>query len=220
MKHGITQIATGGILTLAGMITCHASAATISLYEADGTFLTGAPAGFTFSGFAGGAVTESATSLTIDASSFGGLGRDLAQVDFDASQYQLRIVYRILDGNEAANFRIILRDNDGDDSAPGQGTEDHQIFIDTSFATPLNDGSGFSEQFSPLNSVFTDTSFGFTNGGDGTLNPGLNQWQLQSSFNSTDRLYIEVQSVELIPEPASAALMTAGLLTIGLRRRK
>ncbi|MEM1026822.1 MAG: PEP-CTERM sorting domain-containing protein [Planctomycetota bacterium] len=206
------------LLAACAGISPGAEATSITLYEADGTFFTGAPAGFDFSGFDNN-VTETASSLIIDASSFGGLGRDLPQTDFDASEYQLRIVYRLLSGNEAADFRIILRDNDGDDSAPGQGTEDHQIFIDTSFASPLNDGSGFSEQFSPLNSVFTDKSFGFTNGGDGTLNPGLNQWQLQSAFGSTDRLHIEVQSVELIPEPGSLALLGVGFGALALRRR-
>ncbi|MEM8782331.1 MAG: PEP-CTERM sorting domain-containing protein [Planctomycetota bacterium] len=209
------------VAAVAAWVVClspQTSAANLSLYEGDGMFLTGAPAGFAFGGFSGN-VTETISSLTIDASSFGGIGRDLTQTDFDASEYQLRIVYRLLPGNEAEDFRVVLRDNDGDDSAPGQGTEDHQIFIDTSFATPLNDGSGFSEQFSPLNSVFTDKSFGFTNGGDGALNPGLDQWQLQSAFGGTDRLHLEVRSVELVPEPGSAALLGAGLTAFVLRRR-
>ena len=218
MLNTLPHLATGGIFSAALIAGTAVHAANIPLYTADGTFFSSAPAGFTFGAFAGN-VTESATSLTIDATGFGGLGRDLAVVDFDPANYQIHLIYRLLAGNEAADFRIILRDTDGDDSAPGTGREDYQFFVDTTFATPL--GNGFSEQFVPLNAVFRQQSFNSTNDGDGVLNPGLDQWQLQSAFGSNARLNLELASVELreIPEPASAALIAALGILASRRRR-
>lgn len=212
------QIATGCVLAL--VVAGSASAQNVSLYEGDGAFSTSVPGGFTYDSFVAG-VTESPTSLTIDVSAFGGLGRDLAApVAVDESTALVRLEYRVLDNNAAGDFRIILRDNDGDDSAPGLGTEDHQLFVDMSFASPLGDGSGFSEQFVPLNPVFRAQSFGFSNDGDGALNLGLDQWQLQSAFGSTTRLNIEVRTVEIVPEPASLGLALTGLALVAGRRRR
>ncbi|MEM7625147.1 MAG: PEP-CTERM sorting domain-containing protein [Planctomycetota bacterium] len=212
------RIATGCVLCLG--IAASASAQNVSLYEGDGAFFTSVPGGFTFDSFATG-VTESPTSLTVDVSAFGGLGRDLtAPVTVDETTASVRLEYRVLDNNEAADFRVILRDNDGDDSAPGLGTEDHQLFVDMSFASPLNDGSGFSEQFVPLNPVFRAQSFGFANDGDGVLNLGLDQWQIQSAFGSATRLNIEVRSVEIVPEPTTLGFAVAGLALVAGQRRR
>ncbi len=200
-----------------------ARAANVTLFQGDGNFFGGAPGGFAFDAFTGN-VTESPTSLTVDVSAFGGLGRDVTPVDFDADTHQLRIVYRTLANNAANDYRIILRDNDGDDSAPGQGSEDYQFFVDMSFASPLNDGSGFSEQFVPLtesgNPVFRQQAFGFSNDGDTVLNFGLDQWQLQSAFGGTDRLNIEMQLIEIvpIPEPGALGLAAVGLAALLMRR--
>lgn len=211
----------------------HASAANVVLYNGGGGFFSGAPAGFTFDDFSG-AVTETPTSLILDIATdndsanglFGGLGLDIAQADFNASTHQFRIVYRQLQDNAAGDFRLVLRDNDGDDTGPGLGSEDHQFFVDMSFASPLNDGSGFDEQFVLLtefgNPVFRAQSFGFANDGDTILNPGVTQWQVQSAFGGADRLNIEIATIEIIPipEPSAVALLAAGAAGLLHRRRR
>ena len=214
------KFATGCVLALGVVASASASAQVASLYEGDGNFFSSAPAGFSYDSFSTG-LTETPTSLTIDVSAFGGLGRDLVTpVAVDETTDTVRIEYRVLGNNEASDFRIILRDNDGDDSAPGLGTEDHQLFVDMSFASPLGDGSGFSEQFIPIAPVFRAQSFGFANDGDGVLNLGLDQWQLQSAFGATDRLNIEVRLVEIVPEPGTFGLALTGLALAAVRRRR
>ena len=57
----------------------------------------------------------------------------------------------------------------------------------------------FDEQFVNLTDFeFRQQSFGFINDGDEELNYGAVQWNLQSSFGSTDRLALEVKSIELV----------------------
>ncbi|MEM7682776.1 MAG: PEP-CTERM sorting domain-containing protein [Planctomycetota bacterium] len=234
----MTRTATGCIasisaLSAACLLAPGASAANIVLFNGGGDFFSGVPGGFAFEDFAG-AVTETPTSLILDIATdtnaanglFGGLGRDLTQADFDPSAHQFRVVYRQLADNAANDFRIILRDNDGDDSGPGLGSEDYQFFVDMSFAAPLGDGSGFDEQFVPLtlfgNPVFRAQSFGFANDGDTILNPGANQWQVQSPFGGQDRLNIEIATIEIIPipEPASLSALALGATLLGRRRRR
>lgn len=206
-------------VTLSACAMATATQAAVVLYDG-GPFAGSSPGGFSFGGLGGAGLVEGPDTLTLDGSAFGGVGRDLSvPANVDPVGEQVRIVYRILDNNVASDFRIILRDNDGDDSAPGLGTEDHQLFVDMSFASPLGDGSGFSEQFIPIAPVFRAKSFGFTHDGDGVLNPGLDQWQIQSAFSSTDRLNIEVATLEIVPEPATAALIGLGLGLLTARRR-
>lgn len=193
----------------------------ITLFDGGGDFFTGAPAGFTFGDFTGN-VTETPTSLIIDVADFGGVGLDVPETAFDAGNFQFRLVYRELANNAAGSFNLVLQDNDGDDSGPGLGAEQFQYVVDTSFASDLGDGSGFSEQFVPLNSVFRQQVGGFANDGDGIENFGLFQFQVQSSFGSTTPLNIELQTLELvpIPEPGTMALALGGLGLMVARRRR
>lgn len=208
----------------------------VVLYDglAGDDFFGATPGGFTFDDFGGGQVTNSGNSLIIDTATevsagnglFGGVGRDLAApFDFDPEDTSsfFRLEYRVLSTNAAANFNIVLRDQDDADSA-----QDFQYFVDPSFRALLTDGSGFSEQFVPINqaaSVFSQVPGGFTDGGDGVANYGLSQWQIQSQFGSNDRLSIEVRFAEIvtataIPEPGSFALIAAMSCTLVARRRR
>lgn len=193
------------------------SFADVTLYDgaAGDNFFSPAsgPGGFAFADFSP-QITDTGNSLIIDTefdsdsngTRFGGLGRDLSPAaDFDAEAEGtfFRIEYRFLANNAATSFRIVLSDIDDEDSA-----QDFQYFVDPSFATPLDDGSGFSEQFIPIaqgDSVFAQTSFGFTDVGDDVANFGLRQWQIQSGFSDADRLHIEVRLTEIVT--AGAALL-------------
>ena len=154
--------------------------------------------GFTFGSFIFGLV-ETGTSFTVDVEDFGGTGLGFGLTDVDANSTQLRVVYRALKGNVAAQFEVLLQDNDGDDSWPGLGNEEYLYPFPFEAGTPLDDGSGFDQQFVNLTDFeFRQQSFGFINDGDEELNYGAVQWNLQSSFGSTDRLALEVKSIELV----------------------
>ncbi len=223
MTHPKSLIA---LAAISAMTTGSAFAANITLYAGGEDFFGGVPGGFTFDDFNGGQASDTGSSLLIDTATeiapgnglFGGIGRDMAggPVDFDADTDLARIEYRILGGNVAADFRLILSDQD----SPTQA-QDYQYFVDPSFATPLGDGSGYSEQFVGItqsDSIFDQAAFGFV-AGDGVVNYGLRQWQIQSPFGSADRLNIEIRLIEIVPEPTSALLIGAGGLTL-LRRRR
>lgn len=153
---------------------------------------------FTFGSFDTG-LFETGTSFTIDVSDFGGCGRTLGQIDFDADSSQLRVVYQELANNAAPMFEVLLQDTDGDDSGPGLGQEEFIYQVPFANGTPLGDGSGFDEQFIDITGfVFRQMAFGFTNDGDMLLNHGLVQWNLQSSFGATDRLNVEIKSMEIV----------------------
>ena len=175
--------------------------------------------GFTFDSFDGN-VTETADSVIIDVSGFGGMGNGLALQDIDATTHLLKITLRTVAGNVAGDFRIILVDEDGDDSGPGLGNEDYQFLFslagvgETDFVT-------LEQKLDDPGPVFRQKSFGSTNDGDSVQNYGLVLWQLQSAFGSTDRLHIEVDKIEIveIPEPGSLGLIGLGLLSLISRRR-
>ena len=162
---------------------------------------------YTFDSFDTG-LTETGNSMLIDVSAFGGAGASVSPTtDINAFSSGLRIVYRVLSNNTAPAFTISLQDNDGDDTGPGMGTEEYQYNFDTAAGIPLNDGSGFSEQVIPLFDFdFRQKAFGFDNDGDQTLNFGLVQWQIQSTFDSTLVLNIEVRNIQVIDVNADCAI--------------
>ncbi len=172
------------------------------------------PGGFDFSDFTGQTV-DTGSSLIIDTMTdldsrdglFGGLGRDLDPIpSFDSSTHNIRIEYRLLGNNEANNFRFVFVD---DDQNAAGAAEDWQYYVDPSFATPLDDGSGFMEQFVPLGLigmvddpddaiVFRQIAFGAAADGDMIPNYDLRQWQIQSEFNNPLPLHLEVRLVEVL----------------------
>ncbi|MEM9411390.1 MAG: hypothetical protein AAGA30_09770, partial [Planctomycetota bacterium] len=175
---------------------------TIEIVGAESVFIyngcAGDSVGFTFDSFIFG-LNETGTSFTVDVESFGGTGLGFGLTDVDANTAQLRVVYRALKGNVAAQFEVLLQDNDGDDTGPGLGNEEYLYPFPFEGGSPLGDGSGFDEQLVALTDfAFRQQSFGFINDGDEELNYGAVQWNLQSSFGSTDRLALEVKSIELV----------------------
>lgn len=186
---------------------------------------------FAFDDFgAVGAVTDGPTSLILDVIDsngsngvFGGVGVDFVvedapgsgtfvPQDFDPATHQFELNVKILDANEATGLNATMIDDDGAGTA-----DDHQFNFDLS-GVPA-DGQFHLLTASLLSPGFTQTAFGFT-AGDGMVNPGLRQIQIQSQFGSTGRLNVEVdflRIVQTVPEPSSAALL--GLALCCVRRR-
>ncbi len=158
---------------------------------------------FTFGTFSDvGAVDVSGPTILINqvTTGGGGIGFNGLNVPFEAEDYQIEIEARLLPGNTAAQFNLVLGDDDGDDSAPGLGAEDYNFFIDTdNFNT-----SGFTTFTIPLGSGSeTDfvTQFGSTNPGDGLQNFGLSQMQIQSSGVDPGVLGIEILRFSIVAQP-------------------
>lgn len=174
---------------------------------------------FTFDDFsAPGAVTTTATSIVLDivdgnASNgvFGGVGVDFLQRDFDPALTDLEIRLQVLPDNEATEIRIAYRDLDG-----GGAADEHIFSFDISSLTPLDGFVTLSQNMAiPL---FTQGAFGFA-AGDGTQNPELDQFQIQSVFASQGRLNVEIDYVQIVPEPST--LLAGSLLGAAtLLRRK
>ncbi|MEM8944026.1 MAG: hypothetical protein AAGD11_02505 [Planctomycetota bacterium] len=132
-----------------------------------------------------------------------GYGFNGQNIDFDASTHALEIEARLLGDNAADRFRILLSDNDGDDTMPFTGTEDYVYFVDTS---DFN-ASDFSTLTIPLGSGTEDgvqNQFGSNNAGDGLQNFGLNRVALQSLAEDINeapngKLAIEIASIKIVP---------------------
>lgn len=175
---------------------------------------------FTFAGFDGAAVTDGLASLTIDATAFGGVGVDYPQRNFNPSQATGVLRLRVLEGNAATSLNAVLVESDIEEIGGNTG-EQYGLIFSLSNLTPAD---GFVTLSTPLSSAI---SFGGAFGrdpGNGTLDPGLYQVQLQSPFGATDRLHVEVDyfqinSNEEVPEPAAWVLATFGGLIAVLRRR-
>jgi hypothetical protein len=174
---------------------------------------------FTFDDFAPpGAVTDGATSLILDVSDstgsngvFGGVGVDYLQRDFDPDFAFWELRLKILENNEASAIRTTYRDNDGGDPV---GADEHVFEFDLS-GVPM-DGEFHTLTLPLSNVLFTQRAFGF-DANDTLQNPGLNQMQIQSPFDSTGRLHVEVdfaRIVTTIPEPSSIALLAVGGLAL------
>lgn len=183
---------------------------------------------FTFDDFgAAGALTDGPDSIILDvvdsnASNgvFGGVGvdyvletphgsGDFAPQNFDASGHRWEMRLRILDNNEATSIRTTLIDVDG------PGTADEHVYQFDLSGVPA-DGA-FHLLTLPVDTpLFTQGAFGFS-AGDGVVNPGFRQLQIQSEFGSTGRLNVEIDFVRIVPEPNSAFLLL--LATTGAFRR-
>ncbi|MEM7754886.1 MAG: GC-type dockerin domain-anchored protein [Planctomycetota bacterium] len=189
---------------LACLLAGAAAAKAQTLAEFEGMF--SANGGFTFGTFDTGLV-ENANSVTIDVTAFGGAGNGVGEIAFDPGATQLRVRARRLAGNVAESFRVVLVDNDGDDSAAGLGDEDW-IWR---FSTDDFNETDFTDVVIPLSAPQLSRVQGFatTNDGDEALNPGLTQWQIQSSLNGTDRLHIEVDEIVLEPVAPDATYVLA-----------
>lgn len=188
---------------------------------------------FTFDDFgAAGAVTTTADAIVLDvvdtnASNgvFGGVGVDFVledppasgtfvPQDFDASTHEWRLSVKLLPGNAATGLNATFIDDDGAGSA-----DDHQFNFDL---TGVPADGQFHLLTVPADSPgFTQGGFGFTPG-DGIVNPGLRQIQIQSQFGSTGRLNVEIDFLQIapvIPEPTSVFLLGAGATLLATRRR-
>lgn len=180
---------------------------------------------FTFGGLGGGAVTDGPTSLIIDASSFGGIGVDyviespptsgmFVPQNFDPTTHRLEMRIKLLEGNAAAGINAGMVDDDGAGAA-----DDHQFGF--SLAGVPMDGQFHIITASLLTPSFTGTAFGFT-AGDGVVNPGFRQMQIQSQFGSSARLHVEVDYLQIaeIPEPAAAVLSLVAVAGLATRRQR
>ena len=188
---------------------------------------------FTFGDFgAAGAVTESAEGIVLDITDttpgngvFGGLGVDFVledppasgtfvPQDFDPATHEWQLNVKILPGNAATGINSTFIDDDGAGTA-----DEHQYNFDLT-GVP-NDGQFHLVTAALTSPGFTQTAFGFT-AGNGQVDPGLRQIQIQSQVGSTGRLNVEVdflRIVPIIPEPASMLLLSFAALTPAVRRR-
>ncbi|TWT47716.1 hypothetical protein [Botrimarina hoheduenensis] len=187
---------------------------------------------FTFDDFGGGAVTETATSLVFDVSDnnasngvFGGVGVDYVVENppgsmtfvpqhFDAATHQWELRVKLLPNNAAGALRAVFIDDDG------AGTADEHQYEFNLLSVP-NDGE-FHVLTLPLSTpLFSQGAFGFTLG-NGAVDPGLRQIQIQTPFGSTGRLNVEVDYLRItpsIPEPASLGGVLISMMILGQRRR-
>lgn len=186
--------------------------------------------GFTFEDFgAPGAVTVGPTSITLDITDvggntgvFGGVGvdflvetspgsDDFVPQDFNTTGMFWEMRVKLLSNNAATGINTTFVDDDGAGSA-----DEHQYSFDLT-GVP-NDGEFHIVTAAFDSPGFTQDAFGFTSG-NGQVDPGLRQIQIQSQFGSTGRLNVEIDFVQIVPEPTSAALLLVAAGAMGLRRR-
>jgi len=150
----------------------------------------------------------------------GGMGFNQLDFDFDAEDHQLEIEAKLLPGNAAQNFHILLGDKDGDQFLGGGagdlGSEDFLFKVPTTAFDP----NGFSTFTIPLGSgseSFSIPSFpgpGSNNGGDGLQNFDLSAIQIQlvgpgdpndpNSNGDLGFLAIEIARVAVVESPGLA----------------
>ncbi|MCS6771943.1 MAG: PEP-CTERM sorting domain-containing protein [Kiritimatiellae bacterium] len=131
----------------------------------------------------------------------GGAGVTLSSpVTFDPSQYEVRVSARIAPGNAASGFNVIIQTSPTD-------------LWGYYFPATLFNSSTFTTSSIPLNSPT------FTNGNPDFLNVGLNEFQVQGDFSSSDRFAFEFEDLRLVPEPGTLLLLSAGAVILGLIRR-
>lgn len=163
------------------------------------------PASFDFGTFQDpGVVDQSGDSFVIDTTQSptpgegGGLGFSGLNVDFEAFEHAIEIEARLLPGNDATSFNLLMGDVDGDDSGPTLGSDDVIYTVDTA---QFNE-SDFTTVTIPLGTGTESnnvTTFGFTNGGDNIQNFGLSQLQIQvDADNTVDGLAIEIARFSIV----------------------
>lgn len=141
----------------------------------------------------GGIISIDAMDFNSDGDYFGGAGADLV-ADFDVNTTTLDVTVQVGPDNLASAFRVTLKDGDGDNMGT-PAADEHVFEFDISGLSPVD---GFVTLSTPLNlgPLFTQGAFG-GDPGDGIQNYGLQQVQVQSVFGVTDRLQIDIESVQL-----------------------
>ena len=164
-----------------------------------------------------GVVTETDDSVVFQAAGFGGAGRGMVgETAIDEQIYQLRVTARLLPGNSATQFRVVLADSDGDDSAEGLGTENWEYPIPTA---ELNESTFTDVTIPILSGAGRQQNFNSTFDGDGVINFGLVEWFVQSTFDSTAALNVEIREIAIEPAETTPGIdfdvPNASLFTYG-----
>ena len=115
----------------------------------------------------------------------GGIGIGLDGLDVDVEIHQLEIAYRVLEDNEASQFRVNLIENGSPDTG-----EEYMYLFDLNL--PIGE---WTTAIVPL----TEPSVVWTIGGDNEPDFGLNQLQIQSVWNTTAVLNFEVAGMYVRP---------------------
>lgn len=199
---------------------------------------------FTFGDFPPPVIISQAPVLAFDITDvdaangiFGGLGVDVVfdsdpgqaenqtTINFPAHLAWWEVRLRIGPDNEATAIRTTFIDIDGPEQDTGGG-EGGALFLDGDEhvyefdLTQVPDDGQFHTLVIPLTQpLFTQGAFGL-NPGNGLIDPGLKQIQIQSVFDSTGRFNVDVEYARImIPEPA-AAMLVAAACSVALARRK
>lgn len=212
-NYGLTQIQLQSIF--GGTDALDIKVHSISIDDTENTTLTeltvdsfnAATQSFSFGSFqSAGALDDSSGNFAINAdpaNGSGGLGFNGLDIDFEATEYQLEVELKLLSGNTAEQFNIILGDSDGGDAAPMEGSEDF-IFTVPTDAFNETDFSTFTLALGSGSESNLETTFGFTNGGDGLQNFDLSQIQFQSSGDDPGILAVELVRVSIVELEALA----------------
>jgi hypothetical protein len=152
------------------------------------------------SGFAaaGGKAVVSRANGNLQLDFVGSSGAQINQVvtDFNGTQYGVEVKAKLLPGSNTSSFRVVAKDLDGNDTAPAQGAEEFAL----SFNTSLFNETAFTTVFIPwTDALAPNNSFGFANGGDGSL-VDFNLYQFQVANNGAGtNLKLEVESIKIVP---------------------
>ncbi len=156
------------------------------------------------SGFAaaGGKAVVSRANGNLQLDFVGSSGAQINQVvtNFDGTQYGVEVKAKLLPGSDSLSFRVVAKDLDGNDDAPGRGAEEFAL----SFNTSLFNETDFTTVFIPwTDALAPNNSFGFVNTGDGSL-VDFNLYQFQVANNGATNLKLEVESIKIIPIPSTS----------------
>ena len=159
--------------------------------------LNGSSSFFAFGSFdEPGAVDVSSGNLEIDVSDFGGMGVGFAQVDFSNADTILEIELKIGDNNAAGSFVVNMTDFDGIGSDSLNIAEAYQYNVDIAGLS--------SSQFQTVTISLDDSFFNLdafnasADADDAAINYGLIELGIQSQFDSTDRLDVNIRRVSVV----------------------